>query len=98
MYKPYEKERLSVERHNGVRRGRLIASPSSLREDMSRTLKIILRETPTGRKATPWLEPQREKLARVAREVSEEMTDSKLRGAARVRAFNARVSQKLKKT
>lgn len=63
---------------------------------MSKQLQIILKQQPTGREATPWLEPQREKFTRVAREVAEEMKDTKLKGAARVRAFNARISQKLK--
>lgn len=63
---------------------------------MPRELKLVLRETPTGREATPWLEPQREKFARAAREVAEEMKDTRLRGAARVRAFNARMSQRLR--
>jgi len=63
---------------------------------MSKELKLVLRETPTGRGATPWLDPHREKFARVAKEVAAEMKDTKLRGADRVRAFNARVSQRLK--
>ncbi len=64
--------------------------------EMPRLLKIVLRETPTGRESTPWLDLYREKFARVAREAAEEMRDTKLRGAARVRAFNARVGQKMK--
>ena len=45
---------------------------------------------------TPKQSAQREKFARVAREVAQEMKDAKLKGAARVRAFNARISQRLK--
>jgi len=63
---------------------------------MAKQLKIILRETPVGRESTPWLDPQREKFAKVAKEVAEEMKGTKLRGAARIRAFNARISQRLK--
>ena len=63
---------------------------------MSKELKLVLRETPTGRESTPWLDPYREKFAQVAREVAQEMKGTKLRGAARVRAFNARISERLK--
>ncbi|MBA7711714.1 hypothetical protein ES703_120680 [subsurface metagenome] len=62
---------------------------------MSKKLIIILKNQPVGREETPWLEPQRRKFTQVAKEVAEEMKDTKLRGAARVRAFNARMSQKL---
>jgi len=65
---------------------------------MAKELKLILRETPTGRESTPWLDSQREKFAQVAKEVAQEMKGTKLRGAARVRAFNARISERLKKT
>jgi len=63
---------------------------------MHRELKIILRDTPIGVPPTPKQTAQREKFVQVAKEVAREMKDTKLRGAARVRAFNARVSQKLK--
>ena len=63
---------------------------------MSKELKLILRETPIGLPPTPKQSAQREKFARVAREVAQEMKDAKLKGAARVRAFNARISQRLK--
>jgi len=63
---------------------------------MPKELKIILRETPTGREATPWLDSQREKFARVAGECKEEFKDSKLRGADRVRAMNRWMSERLK--
>jgi len=64
---------------------------------MSKELKLILRETPIGLPPTPKQSAQREKFAGVVREVAEEMKDTKLRGAAKVRAFNARISQRLKK-
>lgn len=63
---------------------------------MGKKLKLILKKQPVGREETPWLEPQRDKFARVAKEVAEELKDSKLKGAARVRAFNARMSEKLR--
>lgn len=63
---------------------------------MPKVLKLILRETPTGREETPWLDPQREKFAQVAKECKEAFKDSKLRGAAKVRAMNAWMSERLK--
>jgi len=63
---------------------------------MSKQLKIILKNQPVGRDATPWLEPQREKFAQAAKEAAQELKDSQLKGAAKVRAFNSRMSQKLK--
>jgi len=63
---------------------------------MSKELKIILRETPIGREATPWLDPQREKFAQVARECKEAFKDSKLKGAAKIIAMNAWMSERLK--
>jgi len=63
---------------------------------MSKELRIILKEQPVGREATPWLDPQREKFARVAGECKKEFEDSKLRGADKVRAMNAWTSQRLK--
>ena len=63
---------------------------------MPKELKIILKEQPVGRESTPWLDPQREKFAQVAKEVAQEMKGTKLRGAARVKAFNARISERLK--
>jgi lysophospholipase L1-like esterase len=63
---------------------------------MSKKLKIILRNTPIGRKETPWLEPYREKFAKAAKEIAAELKDTKLKGTDRIRAFNARMSQKLK--
>jgi len=63
---------------------------------MPKELKIILRDTPIGLPPTPKQSAQREKFARVTKEVAEEMKDTKLKGAARVRAFNAKISQRLK--
>lgn len=62
---------------------------------MPKELKLILRETPVGLPPTAKQAEQRKKFARVAREVASEMKDTRLKGAARVRAFNARVSQRL---
>lgn len=63
---------------------------------MPKELRLFLRETPIGMPATPKQSDQREKFARVSTEVAEEMKDTKLRGAARVRAFNSKVSQRLR--
>ena len=63
---------------------------------MPRELKLILRDTPTGRGATPWLDLQREKFGQVARECHEEFKDSKLRGEAKVRAMNQFMSRRLR--
>jgi hypothetical protein len=63
---------------------------------MSKKLKIILKEQPVGRAMTPWLEPYRDKFAKAAKEVAAELKDTKLKGAAKIRAFNTRMSQKLK--
>ena len=63
---------------------------------MPKELKIILRETPIGLPPTPKQSAQREKFTQATKEVAREMRDTKLKGAARVRVFNARVSQRLK--
>ncbi|MBA7630595.1 hypothetical protein ES703_38118 [subsurface metagenome] len=63
---------------------------------MPKELKIILRETPTGRESTPWLEPQRDKFAEAAKECKEAFKDSELRGAAKIRAMNSFMSRRLK--
>jgi len=63
---------------------------------MAKELKLFLKEQPTGREETPWLEPQREKFAQAARECKEAFKDSKLRGAARVLAMNRWMSERLK--
>jgi len=62
---------------------------------MPKELKIILRETPVGLPPTPKQSAQRERFAQATREVADEMKGTKLKGAARVRAFNTRVSQRL---
>jgi len=64
---------------------------------MPKELKLILKEQPVGKEETPWLDPQREKFARVARECKEAFKDSKLRGAAKIRKMNAWMSERLKK-
>jgi len=63
---------------------------------MTKELKLILRETPTGRESTPWLDPQREKFTRVTGECREEFRDSKLKGEAKIRAMNAFMSRRLR--
>lgn len=63
---------------------------------MSKELKLILRETPVGVPPTPKQAAQRERFARAAKEVAGEMRGTKLKGADRVRTFNAGVSQRLK--
>ena len=63
---------------------------------MPKELKLILRETPIGREATPWLDPQRERFAQVARECKEHFKNSKLRGAAKIMAMNRWMSEHLK--
>jgi len=63
---------------------------------MPKELKLIIRETPTGRESTPWLDLQRDKFARVARECHEEFKDSKLKGEAKIRAMNAFMSRRLR--
>jgi len=67
-----------------------------LGKKMSKELKLILKEQPVGRKETPWLDPQREKFAQVAKECKEFFKDSKLRGADKVRAMNRWMSERLK--
>ncbi|HUV53168.1 MAG TPA: hypothetical protein VMW64_08880, partial [Dehalococcoidia bacterium] len=64
--------------------------------NMPSEMKLILRETTTGREATPWLDPQREKFSKVARECHEAFKDSKLKGAAKVMAMNRFMSQRLR--
>ena len=63
---------------------------------MPKELKIILRETPVGLPPTPKQSAQRERFTKAVKEVAGEMRGTKLKGAARVRAFNARVSQRLR--
>ena len=63
---------------------------------MPKVPKLILRNQPVGREATPWLEPQRERLAQLAKECSLVFKDTKLKGAAKIRALNHWMSQRLK--
>jgi len=63
---------------------------------MGKELRLILKEQPVGREETPWLDPQREKFTRVARECKEAFKDSKLRGAAKIMAMNRWMSERLK--
>jgi len=67
-----------------------------LRKKMSKEFKIILKEQPVGREETPWLDPQREKFAQVAKECKEAFKDSKLRGADKVRAMNRWMAERLR--
>lgn len=63
---------------------------------MSKELKLILKEQPVGREETPWLDPQRNKFAKVARECKEAFKDSKLKGATKIQTMNAWMSERLK--
>ena len=63
---------------------------------MSKQLKLILRETPTGLEPTQKQSAQRKRFAQAAKEVAQEMKGTTLKGAARVKAFNAGVSERLK--
>ncbi|GAI72366.1 unnamed protein product [marine sediment metagenome] len=63
---------------------------------MPKELKLILKEQPVGRESTPWLDPQRVKFTRVARECRESFKDSKLKGADKIRAMNRFMSERLK--
>ncbi len=63
---------------------------------MPKVLKLILRETPIGLPPTPKQSVQRKRFAQVAKEVAQEFKDSKLRGAAKIRAMNRFMSERLK--
>lgn len=63
---------------------------------MSKELKLFLKEQPVGREETPWLDPQRNKFAKVARECKEAFKDSKLKGATKIQTMNAWMSERLK--
>ena len=67
-----------------------------LEAGMPSEMKIVLRETKTGREETPWLDPQRDKFTRVAKECKEAFKDSKLKGEAKIRAMNTFMSQRLR--
>lgn len=64
---------------------------------MAKEIRIIIRNTPTGADSTPWLNSHRERFKQAAKEVAAEMKNSKLKGANRIRVFNARISERLKK-
>ena len=63
---------------------------------MGKQLKLVLKEQPVGRENTPWLEGQRQKFAEAAHRCGEKFKDSKLRGAAKVRAMNDFMRQELR--
>jgi len=63
---------------------------------MPKVFKLILRETPIGLPPTPRQSTQREGFAQVANECKEAFKDSKLRGAAKIRAMNQFMSEHLK--
>ncbi len=63
---------------------------------MAKELRLILKEQPVGRGETPWLDPQRDKFAQVAKECKEFFKDSKLKGAAKIIAMNAWMADRLK--
>jgi len=72
------------------------STPFLVQRKMAKVLKLTLKEQPVGREETPWLDPQRAKFARIAGECKEAFKDSKLRGAAKVRAMNGWMSERLK--
>lgn len=59
-------------------------------------LKLILKDVPTGLKPTEKQSNQREKFAQVAKECKEHFADSKLKGAAKIRAMNTFMSRELR--
>lgn len=63
---------------------------------MSSELQIVLRNQPKGREATPWLDPYRQRFAKATHEAAVELQGTKLKGAARVQAFNRRIAQILR--
>ena len=63
---------------------------------MGKELKLIIKEQVTGREATPWLEPYRDRFAKAAQEASKELQGTKLKGAAKVMKFNQLVGEKLR--
>jgi hypothetical protein len=62
---------------------------------MGKQLQLILKEQPVGRESTPWLDDQRERFAEAARSCSKKFKDSKLKGAAKVRAMNEFMREEL---
>lgn len=62
---------------------------------MSKQLKLILKEVPTGLPPTPKQSAQRAKFAKATKEAAMELKGTNLKGAARVRKLNRLVSDKL---
>jgi hypothetical protein len=62
---------------------------------MGSELQLVIRNQPKGREATPWLEPYRERFSQAAKEAAAELKGTKLKGEARVRAFNNLIKEKL---
>ena len=60
------------------------------------TLKLILKEVPTGLKPTDKQTAQRGKFAQAAKGCKEQFAGSKLKGASKVRAMNAFMSRELR--
>lgn len=63
---------------------------------MGKRLILSLRNQPCGKETTPWLDEHRERFAKAAKAASQELKGKNLKGANKVRAFNALVSEKLK--
>jgi len=63
---------------------------------MAKPLQIVVSEIRVGAEPTPKQSAQRQKFTEAVKEVADEMRSTSLRGAARVRAFNTKVSQRLK--
>jgi len=95
VYLAPKEKGLSLGQTKTKEEGKFKTCPLQLAGIMPKELKLILKQQPIGREETPWLEPQREKFARAAKEAAQELKDSRLKGAAKVRSFNARMSQKL---
>ncbi len=68
-----------------------------LEAGMPRELKLILRETSTGRESTPWLDSYRERFGKAAKEAAQELKGLPLKGTDKVRAINRLIAEKLKK-
>ena len=64
---------------------------------VEKQLKLILKNQATGKEATPWLEPYRERFGKAAREAAQEIKGLPLKGTDKVRAINRLISEKLKR-
>jgi len=60
-------------------------------------LILVVRKQRKGREATPWLEPYRQRMARLATKCSEHFKGTDLQGPEKVRAMNRWLSEQLKK-